>query len=133
MKERLLKTQTTREEIFTMIRTSLEFAFEDPQFSDAYSVSYRDYQYLSDEHKKSIGKYNTEYRLFLTDIMVRAKKEGVITNDPNVLFHFINGAITHAPKWFRPDGPLNIDQLADEFYKIAVKQHEINHKQDRSF
>lgn len=121
MKKRLLSARTTEEEIFTLIRTSLEFAFEDPQIADAYSVSYRDYQYLSEEHKKSIGKHNTEYRLLLTEIMVKAKNEGVITNDPNVMFHFMNGAITHAPKWFRPEGPLNIDQLADELYKIVVK------------
>jgi AcrR family transcriptional regulator len=121
MKERLLKARTTEEEIFTLIRTSLEFAFEDPQISDAYSVSYRDHQYLTDEHKKNINKYNREYRLLLTDIMVRARMERVIKSDPKVLFHFINGAITHAPNWFRPDGPLNIEELADEFYKIAIK------------
>lgn len=121
MKEQLLQAKTVKEEVYTLIRTSLGFAFEDQKIADAYSVSYRDYQYMSAEHQSSINKYNTEYRLMLTEVFIRAKEEGLIENDPHVLFHFINGAITHSPKWFRIEGPLNIDQLADELYKLAIK------------
>lgn len=121
MKEELLKAKTTIEEIYTLIRTSLGFAFEDQQIADAYSVSYRDYQYMTEEHQKSIRRHNTEYRLMLTDVFIKARKEGLIENDPHVLFHFTNGAITHAPKWFRTDGPLNIDQLADELFQMVIK------------
>jgi AcrR family transcriptional regulator len=121
MKEKLLKADTVEKEIYILIRTSLEFAFEDPQIADAYAVSYRDYQYLTTEHQKKMSAYNTEYRLMLTEVFIRAQKESLIANDPGITFHFLNGAVTHAPKWFRTDGALNIDQLADEFYKMVVK------------
>jgi hypothetical protein len=104
-----------------LIRTSLEFAFEDPQIADSYAVNYKDYQYLTTEHQKKMSAYNTAYRLMLTEVFIRAKKEGLIANDPSITFHFLNGAVTHTPKWFQTDGPLNIDQLADEFYKMVVK------------
>jgi AcrR family transcriptional regulator len=121
MKERLAETKTSKEKVYTLIRTSLEFAFEDQQIADAYSVSYRDYNYMTDEHQKNIGKHNTEYRLMLTDVFIAAEEDDLIKNNPQVLFHMINGAITHSPKWFRTDGPMDIDQLADELYKMCVK------------
>ena len=57
----------------------------------------------------------------LTDAFIDTDKDGLIKNNPKVLFHMINGAITHSSKWFRTDDQLDIEQLADELYTMCVK------------
>ena len=50
-----------------------------------------------------------------------AKAAGYFKADPFILRRLLTGALSWTTTWFRPEGPMTLDQLAEEALSLVIK------------
>ena len=57
----------------------------------------------------------------VTTIIGEAKAAGYFKADPFIIRRFLTGALSWSTTWFRPEGPMSLDQLAHEALSLVIK------------
>ena len=115
----LKQVQSPREKVRSLIRSELEAILGETH--DAMTVLVYEWRSLSEENQQKILPLRTEYEELWLDTLREAQAAGLIAIDIFVLRRFLNGALSWTINWYREDGDLDLDRLADQALSLAIK------------
>jgi len=93
------------------------------EYDDNVSIFLNDLKSLSEKNRKihlaKIKKYEEDFE----EIVRGMKKEGFFKGlDPKIVTFGILGMVNWVTRWFRPNGPLTIEEISDIFYRMLATQ-----------
>jgi len=77
---------------------------------------------LSEEGQAFILDLRDTYEQLWLQVLAEAKAAGYFKADPFILRRLLTGALSWTNTWFRPEGPMTLDQLAEEALSLVVKE-----------
>lgn len=90
---------------------------------EAWTVLVREWRSLSSEGQANILQLRDEYEQIWLSVLREAHKIGLIGSDPFITRRLVAGASNWTVNWFRRDGEMSLDDLADEVFMLATNQH----------
>jgi AcrR family transcriptional regulator len=86
------------------------------------SVFFREYRNLSDEGIKIIQEKNAEYLKNVVNIIEQGVQESLFKKDvnPKIVSLGIIGMCNWIYQWFKDDGEMSIDDVAETFFKLVT-------------
>jgi hypothetical protein len=89
---------------------------------EAMGILVYEWRSLSEEGRRHILALREAYEQIWLDVLGEAKQAGYFSGDTFVLRRFLTGALSWTETWFRPDGPMSIDQLAEQALLLVIRQ-----------
>lgn len=120
MRAGLAETQDIRERVLALIRCELQSIMGGT--GEAMAVLIYEWRSLSDEGQADILALRDAYEAIWLEVLEEARQAGHFTADPFILRRFLTGALSWTITWFRQDGPMSLDQLAEEALSLVIKQ-----------
>lgn len=120
IRHRLQYAKTPREKLLALISSDLEGLHLETK--DGYYVLVHEWRNLSEENKRKILALRGEYEGFWMDALRECDEAGLLSMDPVILRRLLNGAISWTSHWFRLDGRINLEELADHVLLLAMKK-----------
>ena len=86
------------------------------------AVFFQDFHSLTAEHRAEIVRERDRYDRFLRELIGAGRKEGSICPDvdPKIVSFGILGLVNWVYQWYRPDGTVTPEQLADAYADFVV-------------
>ena len=86
------------------------------------TVFFHDFRALSEERRVQIVEERDLYDQRLRGLIAEGQQEGTIRADidPKIAAFWILGAVNWLYQWYRPDGSLSIDEIAEQFAQLTV-------------
>lgn len=81
---------------------------------DGVAVTFFQWESLGLDNQEKLLKMRAEYESVWLDTLHQARRKGLIHTDPFITRRLLTGAIGWTIYWYRPDGPLGLDDLADQ-------------------
>ncbi len=108
-----------REKIYAIIRMHTEIYGLD---TISMELIVHNQKSISPEHWDELKSKQKEYAKIVAGILSELKKEGkIIDIDPMGCTFSLFGMIQTSYRWYKPDGPINPNQLSDMFIQIFTK------------
>ena len=120
MRAALADASNTRERVLALIRCELQSIMGGT--GEAMSVLVYEWRSLSDEGRQHILGLRETYEQLWMDVLGEAQAAGFFTTDPFILRRFLTGALSWTETWFRPEGPMTLDQLAEQALTLVIKE-----------
>ncbi|MDT4866517.1 hypothetical protein FQZ97_1013750 [compost metagenome] len=76
---------------------------------------------MSEESQHYILQLRESYEQIWLGVLGEARAEGYFTADPFILRRFLTGALSWTTTWFRPEGPMSLDELAEQALSLVIK------------
>jgi AcrR family transcriptional regulator len=113
-------TTDARERILALIRTELTAINGDS--GEAMAVLIYEWRSLDAECQQDILKLRADYETLWLRALEAAQSEGLIAPqvDTFLLRRFLTGALGWSNFWFNPEGPLDIDAMAQQALYLVV-------------
>lgn len=119
MEEALATAQTPRDRLLALIRCELEAILGGT--GEAMTVLVYEWRSLSEINQKKILRLRDRYESLWMEALQAARDDGLVVCDPFILRRFLTGALSWTITWFRADGPISLDQLAEQALTLAIK------------
>ena len=119
MRAALAEAQGTRERLLALIRCELQSIMGGT--GEAMGVLVYEWRSLSEESQAYILSLRDSYEQIWLDVLGEARAAGFFKADPFVLRRFLTGALSWTTTWFRQDGKITLDQLAEEALALVIK------------
>ena len=103
----------------SLIRSDLEGLHLETK--DGYYVLVHEWRNLSEENKSKILALRGEYEGFWLDALRECDEAGLLSMDLVILRRLLNGAISWTSHWFRLNGRISLEELADHVLLLALK------------
>ncbi|MCG7533315.1 TetR/AcrR family transcriptional regulator [Psychrobium sp. MM17-31] len=84
------------------------------------SVLVFEWRSLSEDNQAIMLKLRDEYEQYWLDVLAQAKQQGMINIDHHILRRLLNGAINWSLNWYKADGDLSLEQLADMTLQMVL-------------
>ncbi len=120
MREALARAQNPRDEVLALIRCELEAI--NGVTGDAMSVLVYEWRSLNAENQQHILKLRDVYEALWLEALNKARDAGQVMGDTFILRRFLTGALSWTTTWYKPQGNVSLDQLAEEALLLAIKQ-----------
>ncbi|WJN57899.1 Acyclic terpenes utilization regulator AtuR, TetR family [Pseudomonas sp. SO81] len=120
MRAALAEASDTRERVLGLIRCELQSIMGGT--GEAMGVLVYEWRSLSEESQAYILSLRDTYEQIWLDVLSDARDAGYFNADPFVLRRFLTGALSWTTTWFRPDGKITLDQLAEEALALVFKK-----------
>ena len=120
LKDSVAKAETTRDKIRALITTELNFIHGEA--GDASAVLIYEWRVLSAEQQQKILQGRENYFRYWHETLRQANEDGLTTVEPECLRQLLHGALAWTTYWYKPDGKLSIEQLADRALALVVKE-----------
>ena len=120
MRASLAEATTLRERVLALIRCELQSIMGGT--GEAMAVLVYEWRSLSSESQQFILGLRDTYEQLWLDVLNEAKAAGYVHSDPFILRRFLTGALSWTNTWFRPEGPMSLDQLAEEALSLVLKE-----------
>ena len=120
MQAALSESADPREKVLGLIRCELQSIMGGT--GEAMGVLFHEWRSLSAEGQTVILVLRERYEQLWLDTLREAHQAGLFKGDPFILRRFLSGALSWTETWFRPDGPLSLDQLSDAALARVVKE-----------
>ena len=120
MRASLAEATTLRERVLALIRCELQSIMGGT--GEAMAVLVYKWRSLSSESQQFILELRDTYEQLWLDVLNEAKTAGYVHSDPFILRRFLTGALSWTNTWFRPEGPMSLDQLAEEALSLVLKE-----------
>lgn len=88
---------------------------------DAMAVLVHEWGSLCPNNQKRFLTMRAKYENIWQDVLVDARAQGLMSYDPFVWRRLLSGAIFWTVTWYRPSGPVSLDQLTDMVLEMALK------------
>lgn len=85
---------------------------------DTFTVILRDWHILSPRSRNKIIALRDKYEGRVGQVLNEIGESGFVQRDTRLLRLFLLGALNWTVQWYRADGDLTVDQLAEEFLSI---------------
>lgn len=120
MEASLHEAGTLRERILALIRCELQSIMGGT--GEAMAVLVYEWRSLSTESQQFILGLRDTYEQLWLEVLGEAKAAGYFKADPFILRRFLTGALSWTTTWFHPEGPMSLEQLAEEALSLVVKE-----------
>jgi AcrR family transcriptional regulator len=116
----LAEATSPREKLSAILHGHLEAILEEER--DAFYVVLRDWRTLSSPSRRKVIALRDEYENHITCALDELAMTGLIPGNTRLFRLFLLGALNWTVQWYRPDGGLTINQLADGFLELMLPQ-----------
>lgn len=110
---------TTRDKLLALIRCELQAILGET--SEAMTSLVFEWRALSPENQQDILVMRETYENIWLGVLDQAKAEGMTVLDSFILRRLLTGALSWTVNWYRHDGRLSIDALAEHALTLAIK------------
>lgn len=121
MRAALDDARCPRERVLGLIRCELQSIMGGT--GEAMGVLVYEWRSLSAEGRDYILGLRDTYEQLWLQVLGEAKAAGYFKADPFIIRRFLTGALSWTTTWFRPDGPMTLDQLAEEALSLVIKDN----------
>jgi AcrR family transcriptional regulator len=119
MKAALAQSQNPEDKVLALIQCELESVMGET--GAAMTVLVYEWRSLNEENQQHILTLRDIYEGLWIDALTAAKESGSVVIDPFVLRRLLTGALSWTVNWYRQEGDLTIDQLAQMALSLAIK------------
>ncbi|MNF33832.1 HTH-type transcriptional repressor KstR2 [compost metagenome] len=119
MQASLAEASSLRERVLALIRCELQSIMGGT--GEAMAVLVYEWRSLSQPSQQFILGLRDTYEQLWLDVLSEARAAGYFKADPFILRRFLTGALSWTNTWFRPEGPMSLDQLAEEALSLVLK------------
>ncbi|MBQ54375.1 MAG: TetR/AcrR family transcriptional regulator [Pseudomonas sp.] len=119
MRDALGQAASTRERMLALIRCELQSIMGGT--GEAMAVLVYEWRSLSDDGQQFILALRDEYEQIWLDVLEEARVQGEFSGDPFIIRRFLTGALSWTNTWFRSEGPMSLDQLAEQALTLVIK------------
>ncbi|MAB97272.1 MAG: TetR family transcriptional regulator [Pseudomonadaceae bacterium] len=119
MRDALGQAASTRERMLALIRCELQSIMGGT--GEAMAVLVYEWRSLSDDGQQFILALRDEYEQIWLDVLEEARVQGEFSGDPFIIRRFLTGALSWTNTWFRSEGPMTLDQLAEQALTLVIK------------
>jgi len=119
MKVALINSQKPEDKILALIQCELQSVLGET--GAAMTVLVYEWRSLNEENQQYILKLRGIYEDLWINALTEAKASGSVVVDPFVLRRLLTGALSWTVNWYRQEGDLTIDQLAQMALSLAIK------------
>ena len=119
MRSALAQARDTRERLLALIRCELQSIMGGT--GEAMAVLVYEWRSLSEQGQAQILALRDTYEQLWLQVLGEAREAGYFKGDPFIQRRFLTGALSWTNTWFRPQGPMTLDQLAEEALSLVCK------------
>lgn len=116
--QELSRAKTPRERLQALLRGHLRSILEEEH--DAFKLILTDCRALAPESMRKIIDLRDQYESRIHQVLAELSREGLLPSDIGVLRLFLLGALNWTVQWYRADGALSVQELADRFMTLLV-------------
>lgn len=120
MRAALAEAGTVRERVLALIRCELQSIIGGT--GEAMAVLVFEWRSLSEQGQAHILKLRDLYEELWMDVLIEAKEAGYFKGDPFILRRFLTGALSWTTTWYRAEGSMSLDQLAEAALTLVIKE-----------
>ncbi|RLT93527.1 TetR/AcrR family transcriptional regulator [Ketobacter sp.] len=122
MREGLMQSSDPREKLLALIRSELVSINGDT--GEAMAVLIFEWRCLKPESQTHILELRSHYERMWLETLAECREAGLIAaeRDLFVLRRLLAGAVSWSHYWYKPGGPLDIQQLAEQALYLALKE-----------
>jgi TetR/AcrR family transcriptional regulator, cholesterol catabolism regulator len=115
-----------RDRIGAFVRAHVGVVTADPELA---SVFVHEWRHLDGERRAAILERRDAYERRLRDAIADGMSAGeLVPTDPAVAASFVLGALNAVAAWYRPDGRLSADRIADHYADLAIRSLTEDHR-----
>lgn len=116
----LAQVSTPRERLRALILAELEAILG--QTRDGMTVATFEWGNLSAPHQEAVNKLRSTYEGIWSGVLKEAATAGLLPlENVFILRRFLTGALSWTVTWYRLDGPVNLEGLADMALRLVIK------------
>jgi AcrR family transcriptional regulator len=119
MRASLQHAEDLREQVLALIRCELQSIMGGT--GEAMAVLVYEWRSLTPASQAVILELRDTYEGLWLDVLAQARAAGLVQSDPFILRRFLTGALSWTNTWFRANGPMGLDQLAEEALLLGTK------------
>jgi len=119
MQASLAEASDLRGRVLALIRCELQSIMGGT--GEAMAVLVYEWRSLSEPGREFILELRDNYEQLWLQVLGEAKAAGYFKADPFILRRLLTGALSWTTTWFRPEGPMTLDQLAEEALSLVLK------------
>ena len=120
MRIALQQAQDPRGKVLALIRCELQSILGET--GEAMSVLVDEWRSLKPDSQQHILKLRDIYEQLWLDALAEARAAGMVAIEPFILRRFLTGALSWTTNWYKPDGDMTLDELAEYALTLAIKQ-----------
>ena len=120
MRAALAQAQGTRERLLALIRCELQSIMGGT--GEAMAVLVYEWRSLSEAGQAQVLALRDTYEQIWLEVLGEARDAGYFNGDPFIQRRFLTGALSWTTTWFRSQGPMTLDQLAEEALSLVCKE-----------
>jgi hypothetical protein len=122
MRAALAEAGSVRERVLALIRCELQSIMGGS--GEAMAVLVYEWRSLSAEGQAQVLALRDIYEDIWLQVLGEAKDAGFIRGDVFITRRFLTGALSWTTTWFRADGSMSLDQLADEALILVLEERQ---------
>lgn len=119
MKHELALNTNSRDQLQALIRSELESVLGIT--GTGMTVLVYEWRSLKPEHQKVILELRNNYEKIWLEVLAQVKEDGLSVIEPFILRRLLTGAISWTVNWYKSDGSISIDELAEQTLSLAIK------------
>jgi AcrR family transcriptional regulator len=114
------------ERIAAIVEAHVEVVTADPERSSVFVTEWR---HLSPERRDAIGLRRDAYERRVRSVIAEGQAVGAFAAiDPALAATFLLTALNGIATWYRPDGRLSADRIADHYVDLALRSLSEDHR-----
>ncbi|WP_426142010.1 TetR/AcrR family transcriptional regulator [Pseudomonas sp. DWP3-1-2] len=121
MRAALAEAGSVHERVRALIRCELQSIMGDG--GEAMAVLVYEWRSLSQQGQAQVKALRNTYEDLWLQVLGEAKEAGHIKGDVFITRRFLTGALSWTTSWFRPQGSMTLNQLADEALTLIFKDN----------
>ncbi len=120
MRAELAEARDVRDRVLALIRCELQSIMGGT--GEAMAVLVYEWRSLSAEGQAQVRALRDLYEQVWLQVLGEARDAGLISGDVAITRRFLTGALSWTTTWFKPQGSLSLEQLADQALTLLLKE-----------
>jgi AcrR family transcriptional regulator len=114
------------ERLAAIVEAHVEVVTADPERASVFVTEWR---HLSPQRREAIGRRRDAYERRVRDVIAEGQAIGAfVAVDPSLAATFLLTALNGIATWYRPDGRLSADRIADHYVELALRSLSEDHR-----
>ena len=120
MRAALAEAGSVRERVLALIRCELQSIMGGT--GEAMAVQVYEWRSLSEQGQRQVLALRDIYEDLWLEVLGQAKEAGYIRGDVFITRRFLTGALSWTTTWFRVEGSLSLDELAEQALILVLEE-----------
>jgi len=120
MQAELADVTGVRERLLALIRCELQSIMGGT--GEAMAVAVYEWRSLSAQGQAQVLAVRERYEQLWLQVLGEARDAGLLGGDLAITRRFLTGALSWTSTWFKPQGSMSLEQLADQALKLLLKE-----------